>query len=130
MDERKLHAVLPTIRPRAKTFAEAAESVDWLFSDAPNYDEKSKEKFLLGDKAKTLAPLLEFLAAAPNFVAAELEPAVKAWSEANGYGLGDVAQPARVALTGRTFSPGLFDVMELLGREVTLGRLEAAIRLR
>ena len=130
VDERKLHAVLPTIRPRAKTFVEAAESVDWLFSDAPNYDEKSKEKFLLGDKAKTLAPLLEFLAAAPNFVAAELEPAVKAWAEANGYGLGDVAQPARVALTGRTFSPGLFDVMELLGREVTLGRLEAAIRLR
>lgn len=130
IDERKLHAVLPTIRPRAKTFVEAAESVDWLFSDAPNYDEKAKEKFLLGEKAAPLGPLLQLLVDQPSFVAAELELAVKTWAEANGYGLGDVAQPARVALTGRTFSPGLFDIMELLGREITLARLDAAVRLR
>jgi glutamyl-tRNA synthetase len=130
VDERKLRAVLTTIRPRAKTFAEAADSVDWLFAEAPTFDEKAKEKFLLSDKAAVLGPLRDQLASVTAFEAAPLEAAVKAWAEERGYGLGDVAQPARVALTGRTFSPGLFEVMELLGREVTLGRLDAASRLR
>ncbi|MBM4376705.1 MAG: glutamate--tRNA ligase [Deltaproteobacteria bacterium] len=130
IDERKLRAVLPTVRPRARTFREAAESVDWLFALEPTFDEKAKEKFLLGEKASVLSPLRDVLASAPEFAAGELEAKVKSWAEERGYGLGDVAQPARVALTGRTFSPGLFEVMELLGRDVTLARLDAAARLR
>ncbi|MBM4357382.1 MAG: glutamate--tRNA ligase [Deltaproteobacteria bacterium] len=130
VDERKLRAVLPTVRPRARTFAEAAESVDWLFAAMPTFDEKAKEKFLLGEKAAVLAPLRDLLATVVAFEAPALEATVKAWAEERGYGLGDVAQPARVALTGRTFSPGLFEVMELLGREVTLARIDAASRLR
>lgn len=130
VDERKFRAVLPTIRPRARTFLEAAESVDWLFAEAPTFDEKAKEKFLLSDKAEILVPLREFLAGLPTFEAAAIEAAVKAWAEASGKGLGEIAQPARVALTGRTFSPGLFEVMELLGRDVVLARLDAASRMR
>lgn len=130
IEERKLRAVLPTIRPRARTFAEAAESVDWLFADAPTFDEKAKEKFLLSEKAKLLPELGRVLAGVATFQAGALESAVKTWAEAHGHPLGDVAQPARVALTGRTFSPGLFEVMELLGRDATLARLEAAIALR
>jgi glutamyl-tRNA synthetase len=53
-----------------------------------------------------------------------LEARVKAWSEASGIALKDIAQPARVALTGRSATPGLFEVMEVLGKDRTLARLE------
>jgi glutamyl-tRNA synthetase len=55
-----------------------------------------------------------------------LETRVKAWAEAQGLPLQEVAQPARVALTGRKASPGLFEVMEVLGRDRTLQRLRTA----
>ena len=58
-----------------------------------------------------------------------LEEAVRVWTEQKQVKMKDVAQPARVALTGRTASPGLFDVMVVLGRERTLARLERAARL-
>jgi glutamyl-tRNA synthetase len=58
-----------------------------------------------------------------------LESRVKAWLEQRGLTLKDVAQPARVALTGRKASPGLFEVMEGLGRELTLARLERGAQL-
>jgi glutamyl-tRNA synthetase len=129
IDASKLRAVLPTIRPRARTFVEAADSVDWLFAPAPTYDEKARDKFLKGDKAAPLAPLRELLSAVEPFQSAVIEAAVKKWAEERGLELGAVAQPARVALTGRTFSPGLFDVMELLGKTVTLARLDAAVAM-
>ncbi len=129
VDEAKLRAVLPQIRPRARTFCDAAASLDWLFAPALRYDDKAKQKFLLSDKRQWLAPLRERLAAAPRFEAAALEADVKAWAERDAIKLGDVAQPARVALTGSTASPGIFDVMQLLGRDETLRRLDAAIAL-
>jgi len=55
-----------------------------------------------------------------------LDAAVTAWLEAEGLAMKDVAQPARVAMTGRTASPGLFDVMMVLGKETTLARLRTA----
>lgn len=129
-DEAKLRRVLGVVRPRAHTFVEAAESVDWLFSSSPTMDPAAKAKFLAGEKADVLVGLAELLRAVEPFAAATMEEAVKVWAEGKGLGLGAVAQPARVALTGRTFSPGLFDVMELLGRELTLARLTAAIAMR
>ncbi len=130
IDRDKLRAVLPSIRPRAKTFVEAADGVDWLFAAAPAFDDKAKDKFLKSDKAEPLRPLREILAAQGSFAAADLEGAVKAWAEGQGLELGAVAQPLRVALTGRTFSPGIFEVMELLGKPATLARIEAALALR
>ncbi|MSP26658.1 MAG: glutamate--tRNA ligase [Myxococcales bacterium] len=129
-DEHKLRRVLSVVRPRAHTFLEAAESVDWLFAAQPNFDAAAKAKFLETDKGDVLRGLHDRLAQAESFTAAALEDAVKTWAEAEGVALGAVAQPARVALTGRTFSPGIFDVMELLGRALTLARLQAAMRMR
>jgi glutamyl-tRNA synthetase len=129
VDEARLAAVLPQIRPRARSFEDAADSLDWLLSDEVRFDEKAKNKFLLGDKAAPLAPLVELLAGAEPFEAGKLEERVKAWAEKEGLKLGAVAQPARVALTGRSVSPGIFEVMELLGRDRTLARLRAAAAL-
>ncbi len=128
-DERKVRAVLPQIRPRARTYAEAAQSLDWLFGSELQYEGKARKKFLESERALPLGPLREELGRVEPFEASTIEAAVKAWAEARGLGLGKVAQPARVALTGRTVSPGIFEVMELLGKERTLARLEAAMTL-
>lgn len=128
-DEAKLRTVLPHIRPRAKTLREAAETVDYLFGAELRYDEKAKKKFLMSERGKYLEPLRELIAGVEPFEAEVLEEAVKRWAEDKELKLGAVAQPARVALTGRTASPGLFDVMVLLGRDTTLQRLAAAVRL-
>ena len=62
-------------------------------------------------------------------VASDVETAVKQWAERDEIKLGAIAQPARVALTGRTVSPGIFEVMQLLGHEATLARLDAAVAI-
>jgi glutamyl-tRNA synthetase len=125
VDETKLRAVLGQIRPRARTFREAAESLDWLFSSEVRFDDKAKAKFLGGDKGEPLRRLRELVADVDPFEASAIEATVKGWVEREGLKLGAVAQPARVALTGRTVSPGIFEVMELLGKDKTLERLEA-----
>ena len=128
VDETQLDAVLPQIRPRARTYREAADSVDWLFGEL-SYDEKAKNKFLLSDRHKTLPPLRALIADQEAFDAAAIETTVKAWAEREDIKLGAIAQPARVALTGKTVSPGIFEVMELLGKDTTIARLDAAIAL-
>jgi len=130
IDSARLQSVLPSIRPRARSFVEAAQSVDWLFSDDLVFDEKAKKKFLLSERAAHLPPLRQLLAEDGDFTASRLEDSVKAWAEAGELKLGAIAQPARVALTGRTFSPGIFEVMELLGKTTTLARLDAAIAMK
>lgn len=129
VDPDKLRAVLPQIRPRAKTLCEARDSVDFLFAGALDFEDKAKQKFLNRDKGQHLAPLRAFIAGIDDFRAAVLEERVKEWAESQGLSLGAVAQPARVALTGRGVSPGLFEVMELLGRERTLRRLDEGAKL-
>lgn len=125
VDEARLAKVMPLIRPRAKTYLEATERVDWLFAADLVFEEKSKNKFLKPDKAEHLLPLRDLVQGHEPFEAASLEEAVKAWAERDDIKLGAIAQPARVALTGKGASPGLFDVMELLGRETTVARLAA-----
>ncbi len=129
VDEALVERVLPQIRPRAKTLVDAAERLDWLFAKELIFDEKAKKKFLESDRGKYLVALREVLDAEADFVSGALEAAVKQWAEKQEIKLGAVAQPARVALTGQTSSPGLFDVMEMLGRTRTLARLTAAAAL-
>jgi glutamyl-tRNA synthetase len=129
IDEAKLMAVLPQVRPRARTFREAAAGLDWLFGSTLSYDDKAKTKFLLSDKVKPLEPLRALVAEITPFEALHIEQAVKAWADQAQIGLGAIAQPARTALTGKTVSPGIFEVMELLGRDTTLARLDAALAM-
>jgi glutamyl-tRNA synthetase len=71
-----------------------------------------------------LAALLPRLAATPEWTAATLESEVRSFSEDSGIKLGKVAQPLRAALTGRSISPPVFDVMHALGRDESLSRLK------
>lgn len=120
---------LYTVRERARTFVEAADMLDYFFRSEPVMDEKAKTKFLVKDAAPRLRGFRDALTGASEWTEAELEAKANAHLEKSGLQMKDVAQPARVALTGRTASPGLFQVLFVLGREASLARLGRAIEI-
>jgi glutamyl-tRNA synthetase len=122
-DDPKLVAAAKLIAPRATTFVDAAEALDYFFRDSLEFDPKAKAKFLTGDKLQLTHAFADAIASVQPWEAAPLEEAMKGWLASAGIELKDAAQPARVALTGRTASPGLFEVLEVLGRERSLARL-------
>ena len=85
-------------------------------------DEKAQDILAKGGRAH-LAALLPRLQAVSEWTAAATEAVVRAYAEETGAKLGSVAQPLRAALTGRSTSPGIFDVLTVLGREESLGRI-------
>ncbi len=121
--EAKFLAAMPGLKERAKTLIELLDSAFYLYAQRPlQLDDKAKS--LLDEAARGRLPAIaEKLAAVGDWAAASLEAAVRAFAEENGLKLGQAAQPLRAALTGRAMSPGLFDVMAVLGREETLARL-------
>jgi len=119
----RLAAIMPALKPRAKTVIELADGAAFLFAARPIPVDEAAAK-LLDDAARTLlGAVADRLRAAPEWSLETIEAAVRAVAEDAGLGLGKVAQPLRAALTGRTTSPGIFDVLYHLGREETLGRL-------
>ena len=129
VDDALLRKALPLIRERAQTFVEAASALDYFFRDPPLMDDKAAKKCLTADKAQRLQDLRDLVAASPSFTAKEMEAEATAWLAKENLQLKDVAQAARVALTGRSASPGLFEVMEVLGRERSVARLDHGIAL-
>lgn len=128
-DDAVLTAAIPYLKPRATTLVELAEGLDYFFREDFEFEEKGKRKFLVPDRADILRKLATLVSDIEPFEVDSLELRVKAWLDADGLKMKDVAQAARVALTGRTKSPGLFEVMALLGRERTMLRLEQAASL-
>ncbi|MBP9112738.1 MAG: glutamate--tRNA ligase [Polyangiaceae bacterium] len=118
-----------SVRERSKTFVESAEGLDFLFRDPPEFDAKSVEKFLVADNAARLRELREVYAGVTDWKEDALDHATHRYLEEKAIHIKDVAQPARVALTGRTVSPGLYQVLYLLGRERSLARFDAAIKM-
>jgi glutamyl-tRNA synthetase len=129
IDRGLLAKAVPLVRERAQTWADAAEALDYFFREPPAMDEKAVKKQLTADKAELLGKFRDLVAAAPSFTAKEMEAGVLAWLAGAGLQLKDVAQAARVALTGRSASPGLFEVIEVLGRDRAVARLERGIEL-
>jgi glutamyl-tRNA synthetase len=117
---------LPGLKPRAKTLVELADAARFLVADAPfAFEGKAAGVLQAGSGAlKGIAPSLE---TQPDWQAAGLEALVRSHAEAAGMKLGDVAQPLRVALTGSTVSPPIFEVMEALGREESMRRVQQAL---
>lgn len=126
-DDPRLVKAMPYLKPRAVTLVELAEAAEYFFVDEPAMDEKASAKFLTPEAVPHLRWLASTIAGVEPFTDAQLSPHVTAAMEAEGLTMKEIAQPARVALTGRTKSPGLFEVMEVLGKDTTLARLERAI---
>ena len=115
------------VKERAKTLVEMVEWVRPYFGQAVTFDEEAAKKFLTPAVAPVIGKLLTRFEAFPAFSKQQWEEAFKQLVEAEGLKMGQLAQPVRVALTGRTASPGLFEVMEVLGRERTLFRLRQGL---
>ncbi|MGU3539385.1 glutamate--tRNA ligase [Methylobacterium sp. A54F] len=121
----KLVAAMPGLKERAKTLVELLDSAYYLYAPSPLALDEKARALLTPEARARLAEVLPRLEALPDWTAAATEAAVRAFAETAGAKLGQVAQPLRAALTGRTTSPPLFDVMAVLGRETSLERLRA-----
>ena len=115
------------VRERTKTLVEMVAWVTPYFGQDAAMDEEAAKKFLTPAIAPALATLLARFEAEPTFHKEQWETIFKQVVDEQGMKMGQLAQPVRVALTGRTASPGLFDVMEVLGRERTLARLKKGL---
>jgi glutamyl-tRNA synthetase len=119
----ELRAAIPGLKERAKTLVELIDGAAFLFATRPlSMDAKAEEILARGGRLH-LKNLLPRLTALNEWTAAGAEEAVRAYADEQGAKLGIVAQPLRAALTGRSTSPGIFDVLTVLGREESLGRI-------
>lgn len=127
-DDATLRAAIGPVKLRAATLSELADGLDYFFraDDDLSYDEKGAKKFLTADYVANLERLASIVEGAEPFTAEALEAAVTAWIEADDIKIKDVAQPARVALTGRTRSPGLYETIVLVGQARSVARLRRA----
>ena len=124
-DEKLLTKAMPVLKPRAKSVDELAEGAAFLFKQRP-LEMTEKAAGLLDDEARArLAGLSERLAQENDWTLEALEATTKSYAEQLELGLGKLAQPMRAALTGTTTSPGIFDVLVLLGKEESLARIDA-----
>jgi glutamyl-tRNA synthetase len=111
------------VKERAKTLVEMVEWVRPYFGQTATFDEEAAKKFLTSAIGPALSKLIARFEPFPSFSRPEWENSFKQLVQEEGMKMGQLAQPVRVALTGRTASPGLFEVMEVLGRDRTLFRL-------
>jgi glutamyl-tRNA synthetase len=119
----KLLAAMPGLKERAKTLIELLDGAAFLYANRPlHLDEKATEILKSGGRAH-IAALLPRFSALTDWSAATTEAVVRDYAAENKIKLGLVAQPLRAALTGRATSPGIFDVLVVLGREESLARL-------
>ncbi len=125
--DNRLLKVVKSLQPRAKTLKEMAEMAEFYFRDDFPYDEKGSSKFLRPELSFFLTSFLEGLPRIDDFAEGNLEQFFRQLTEQQGLKLNQAAQGVRIALTGRTTSPGLFEVMEGIGREGVIKRLERAL---
>jgi glutamyl-tRNA synthetase len=123
----KLAMIVKELGQRAKTLLDIADSIGYFYADEITFDEKAAEKFLTPETGEILKDLSERIAPG-EFTSDGLHAVFDKIMEDRGIKMGAIAQPVRVALTGGTVSPGIFEVMEILGKEEVLKRLEKAAR--
>ena len=119
-----LMAAMPALKERAKTLLELTGSAEFLFSDGVRPLDEAAAKLLTDEAKRALGAFLAGLGETP-WTGHALEESARAFAEASGLKLGQVAQPIRAALTGKTTSPPIFAMLEVLGREESLLRLQA-----
>lgn len=124
-----LFKIIEQLRERAETLNDIADQSHYFFSDDFEYEEKAAEKFLTADNEDVFKKVSKQLSSLEEFSHDGIHSAFGNVMNETGLKLGKIAQPVRVALTGGTKSPGIFDVIEILGKDRTLRRLDKAINL-
>jgi glutamyl-tRNA synthetase len=120
----QLLQAMPGLKERAKTLVELIDSAYFIFADRPLLMEPKAEALLTPETRALIGRLRPALAAVQPWSAATTDAAMRVFAEQNGLKLGAVAQPLRVAMTGKTTSPGIFEVLAVLGQQECLARLD------
>lgn len=128
LDKKWLSKAIVTLKERARTLVELAHSLRFYIAEDIEYNEKAKGKFLNEKNLPYLLDIKTELETLDNFAAQEIEKVFISLVEKHNTKLGNIAQPVRVAITGKTESPGIFEVLEIVGKEKTLKRLGRAIK--
>jgi len=116
-------AALPELQPRAKTVLELIDLAQFIYAVRPIGVDAAAAAQLTPESRENIGAFVEVLRGLNEWSVAAIDAAARSFAEARGLKLGKVAQPLRAALTGRTISPGIFEVMVLIGREESLARL-------
>ena len=127
-DSALLQMVIGTLHARSKTLEEMAQSALFYFVDPVDYEQKAVKKFFNPAAAECLQLMIKQFEKLQKFSEENLENAFKAVVDQTGMKLGQIAQPVRLALTGKTASPGIFEVSAILGKDKVISRLQKAIR--
>ena len=122
-------AAMPGLKERAKTLVELADGMRFIVADRPLPLDQKAQVLLNADARRLLRELKEELAKLDAWTATATEDSIRQFAQRTGVKLGSVAQPLRAALTGRTTSPPIFDVMAVLGKSETLGRINDQLAL-
>ena len=120
--------VIETLKPRSKTLEDMAQQALFYYREDISFEEKAAKKFLKSTALEPLRLLTVKLEALENYTQENLENVFREMMEQTGLKLGKIAQPVRVALTGKTASPGIFEIIAILGKERVVPRLNEAIR--
>jgi glutamyl-tRNA synthetase len=126
-DDEKLAGAARALQERAKTLKEMAQKSVFFFAEPQGYDEKSARKDLTAEAVRPLTLVLQKLSALEQWRAAAIHDAVNQSATELQLGMGKVAQPIRVAVTGTSVSPPIDVTLEVLGRQTTLARLQRAL---
>jgi glutamyl-tRNA synthetase len=120
--------VIDLVRSRAKTLYEILDLAEYFFTPVTNYDNKGANKYFSRPGAvEKLTVVLDIINSVKSFYASELEDNMRSKAESMGFKASELIHPTRLAISGRTMTPGLFEVMELLGRETCIKRINNAI---
>jgi glutamyl-tRNA synthetase len=120
--------VVETLQPRSKTLKDMAQGARFYYVDTPEMDEKAAAKFLTPDVRDMLDQIADAIDAVSDFTQPSLEEIFKKVMEDFNLGFGKIAQPLRVAVTGTTVSPGIFEMLLALGKDRTVERIRRAAR--
>ncbi len=124
----KLLKLIDETKIRARTLAELSDMMGYYFKETVEYDQRAANRLFTADSAMHIEHVLSRLSLLNTFSREGIEHAIKGYASEAGLKLGDIAQPLRLAVTGGTVSPGLFEIMEILGRGVVLKRIQAALQ--
>ena len=123
-----LAKAIPTLQPRTHSLVEMADAMQFYLVQEITYDPSAASKFLTSEMIEPFKKLIRSLERLDVFDEANLERAFHEVASALAFKLGKIAQPVRVALTGLTVSPGIFEIIDVLGKDTVMERLRQAVQ--
>jgi len=125
--DKEIVKVIPLLLERSKTLLEMAKGMEFYFIKDIKYDEKAKEKFFTPSIRTVFERLIDILSKTDDFSHSSIEAIFNKLTAEFNIKLGNIAQPVRLALTGKTVSPGIFEVILVLGKKSVIERLKLAL---